>query len=165
MFATLAAWAGLAFVTGFFLRAHYAAPVVTSNPTIPVQAWVINQGWFKGGNPVSLDMMNQAFAPVDIRAVTTELWQPGPATPANLDPVQYLMQHGYTQLTTYQRGQSLLAVPVDRRWLAARALADPHRLSRVVGPPPRRLSRGRFASPRQWLSGSADPCPGPCAGP
>src|SRR5579863_5162086 len=61
IFATLASWTGLAFVTGLFLRAHYSAPVVTSNPTIPVQAWIINQGWFKGGNPVSLDMMNRAF--------------------------------------------------------------------------------------------------------
>ena len=35
--------------------------------------------------------------------MTPELFQPGPATPATLgDPVQYLIQHGYTQLTTYQ---------------------------------------------------------------
>ena len=123
IFATLAAWAGLAFVTGFFLRAHYAAPVVTSNPTIPVQAWVINQGWFKGGNPVSLNMMNQAFAPVDIRAVTTELWQPGPATPANLDPVQYLMQHGYTQLTTYQAASHFWPFQwIEGGWLLALSL-------------------------------------------
>jgi len=109
IFATLAVWTGLAVVTGLFLRARYTAPVVTSNPTVPVQAWVINQGWFKGSHPVSLDMMNQAFAPVDIRAVTSELWQPGPATPANLDPVKYLMQHGYTQVTTYQ--------PASHFWL------------------------------------------------
>ncbi len=109
MFATLAAWAGLAFVTGLFLRPHYAAPLVTSNPTIPVQAWVISQGWFRGGNPASLDMINNTLARVDVRAVTPELFQPGPATPANLgDPVQYLIQHGYAQLTTYQ--------PASRFW-------------------------------------------------
>ena len=109
MFATIAAWGGLAFVTGAFLRVHYQAPVVTSNPNIPIGAWIINQGWFKGGNPASLDLINQTFAPVDVRAVTPNLFQPGPATPANLgDPVQYLIQHGLTQLTTYQ--------PVDRFW-------------------------------------------------
>ena len=32
IFATLAAWAGLAFVTGIFLRQHYEAPLVTSSP-------------------------------------------------------------------------------------------------------------------------------------
>jgi hypothetical protein len=109
MFATIAAWAGLAFVTGAFLRAHYLAPVVTSNATIPTGAWIINQGWFKGGNPASLDLINQTFAPVDVRALTTNLFQPGPATPANLgDPVQYLIHHGLTQLTTYQ--------PASRFW-------------------------------------------------
>jgi hypothetical protein len=103
MFATLAAWAGLAFVTGLFLRPHYTAPLVTRNPIIAAQAWVLSQGWFRGGNPASLDMINNTLARVDIRAVTPELFQPGPATPANLgDPVQYLIHHGYTQLTTYQ---------------------------------------------------------------
>jgi hypothetical protein len=109
MFATIAAWAGLAFVTGAFLRAHYQAPVVTSNPNIPTGAWIINQGWFKGGNPASLEIINQTLAPVDVRALTPEIFQPGPATPLNFgDPVQYLIQHGLTQLTTYQ--------PASRFW-------------------------------------------------
>ncbi|HYM95710.1 MAG TPA: ABC transporter ATP-binding protein [Candidatus Sulfotelmatobacter sp.] len=109
MFATVAAWAALAFGTGAFLRAHYEAPLVTSNPNIPTGAWVINQGWFKGGSPASLDMINRTLAAVDVRAVTPELFQPGPSTPANLgDPVQYLIQHGIVQWTTYQ--------PVDRFW-------------------------------------------------
>ena len=69
---------------------------------------MISEGWFKGGTPVSLDMMNRTFAPVDIRAVTIEVWQPGPQTPPNLDPVRYLMQHGLRQLTTYQ--------PINRFW-------------------------------------------------
>ncbi len=109
VFATLAVWAGLAFASGFFLRSHYAAPLVTDNPTNPAQAWVISQGWFRGGTPASLDMINGTLARVDVRAVTPELFQPGPATPPDLgDPVNYLIQHGYTQLTTYQ--------PVGRFW-------------------------------------------------
>jgi hypothetical protein len=109
MFATIAVWAGLAFATGAFLRVHYQAPVVTNSPNIPTGAWIISQGWFKGGNPAGLDTINQTFAPVDVRAITPNLFQPGPATPANLgDPVQYLIQHGLTQLTTYQ--------PADRFW-------------------------------------------------
>jgi hypothetical protein len=108
MFATLAAWAGLAFMTGLFLRPHYEAPVVSSNTNIPTSAWVLSQGWFKGGSPATLNMINQTFAPIDTRAITPEVWQPGPATPANVDPVQYLIHHGYVQLTTYQ--------PADRFW-------------------------------------------------
>ncbi len=109
MFATLAAWAGLAFVTGAFLRPNYEPPVITSNPNVPTGAWVINQGWFKSGKPASLDMINQTLAPIDVRVITPNLFQPGPATPADVgDPVQYLIQHGLTQLTTYQ--------PVSRFW-------------------------------------------------
>ena len=101
--ATIVVWAGVAVAAGAYLRPHYTAPVVTTKADIPVQALVINQGWFRGGNPASLEMLNSTLARVDVRAVTPELFQPGPATPANLgDPGQYLIQHGYTQLTTYQ---------------------------------------------------------------
>lgn len=58
----------------------------------------MNQGWFKSGQAASLDMINQTLGAVDVRALTPELFQPGPSTPANLgDPVQYLIQHGYTR--------------------------------------------------------------------
>src|SRR5487761_2753111 len=57
MFATLAIWAALAFLTGAFLRPHYEASLVTSNPTIPADALVINQGLFRGGKPASLSMI------------------------------------------------------------------------------------------------------------
>jgi hypothetical protein len=103
MFATLAVWAGLAFVTGAYLRPHYQTPLVTSNLNTPHQAWVISRLWTTGGRPASLDMINHALARVDVRAITPELFQPGPATPANFgDPVQYLAAHGYLHLTTYQ---------------------------------------------------------------
>jgi hypothetical protein len=109
MFAALAVWAGLAFVTGAYLRQHYEAPLVTSNPKVPHLAGVISQLWTRGGQPASLDMINQTLRPVDVQAVTPGMFQPGPATPANFgDPVQYLIQHGYTQLTTFQ--------PASRYW-------------------------------------------------
>jgi len=138
IFATIAVWAGLAFATGGYLRAHYTAPLVSTKATIPVQALVINQGWFRGGNPASLEMINNTLARVDVRAVTPELFQPGPSTPVNLgDPVQYLIRHGYTQLTTYQPAGPVLAVPVDRRRLAPRAFPAPRRRDGLAGPPPR----------------------------
>ncbi len=124
IFAALAAWSGLALATGVFLRQHYVAPVVTSNPDVPAQAWVISQGWFRGGSPASLDMLNATLARVDVRAVTPELFQPGPATPANLgDPVQYLIHHGYTQLTTYQpAGRFWPFQWIEGSWLLALSL-------------------------------------------
>jgi ABC-type transport system involved in multi-copper enzyme maturation permease subunit len=102
MFATLAAWGGLAFAAGAFLRRHYVAPMVTINPNFKAPAWVISQVWNRGGRPASLSMINQTLHGVDIQAVTPQQFQPGPATPASIDPVRYLAQHGYTLLTTYQ---------------------------------------------------------------
>ncbi len=124
MVVTLAAWAALAFVAGLYLRSHYLAPVVTSNATVPPQAWVISQGWLKGGNPASLDMINATLARVDVRAVTPELFQPGPATPANLgDPVQYLIHHGFVQLTTYQPASQFWPFQwIEGGWLLALSL-------------------------------------------
>jgi hypothetical protein len=109
MFATLAVWVGLAFLTGAYLRPHYRAPLVTTNPSIASPALVINQGLFRGGKPASLSMINQTLRPVGVQALTPELFQSTPSTPASLgDPVQYLTRHGYTQLTTYQ--------PASRFW-------------------------------------------------
>ena len=109
MFATLAACGGLAFVTGAFLRGHYAAPLTSTNPDVNTHgAWVISQLWTHGGKPASLSMIRQTLHAVDIQAVTPGQFQPGPATPASIDPVHYLIQHGYTQLTTYQ--------PASRFW-------------------------------------------------
>jgi hypothetical protein len=124
MFATIVVWTGLAFATGAYLRPHYTAPLVTNKPNIPIQALVISQGWFKGGNPASLAMINNTLARVDVRALTPGLFEPGPATPANLgDPVQYLIQHGYTQLTTYQlAGQFWPFQWIEGGWLVALSL-------------------------------------------
>ena len=108
MFATLAASAGLAFVTGAFLRVHYATPLTTTNPRAGFQAWVLSQGWVRGGQPASLAMINQTLHAIDVQAVTPGQFQPGPATPASIDPVRYLIRHGYALLTTYQ--------PASRFW-------------------------------------------------
>jgi hypothetical protein len=123
MFATFAAWAGLAFVTGWFLRRHYEAPLVTTNPNFAGPAWVLSQVWTRGGQPASLSMINQTFARIDIRAVTFGLWQPGPSTPAGIDPVQYLVRHGFTQLTTYQPDSRFWPFQwIEGGWLLALSL-------------------------------------------
>jgi hypothetical protein len=108
MFATLAAWAALAFATGLSLRGHYRPPVVTADPTISNPDWILSQQWMRDGRPASLSMIDGALHPIGIRAVTPEQFQPSPGTPDNVDPVHYLVQHGFTHLTTYQ--------PASRFW-------------------------------------------------
>ena len=102
MFATLVVWAGLAILTGTYLRAHYLAPLVTTSLKEPHPAWVLSLQWVFGGRPATLDMINRALAPIDARAESFQVFSPGPSTPANVDPSNYLTQHGYTLLTTYQ---------------------------------------------------------------
>jgi len=109
MFATILSWAGLAFVTGAFLRQHYAAPLTSTNPNVNIHGWwLISQQWTRHGQPASLSMINQTLHAIDTQAVTPGQFQPGPAAPASIDPVNYLVQHGYALLTIYQ--------PASRFW-------------------------------------------------
>jgi ABC-type transport system involved in multi-copper enzyme maturation permease subunit len=109
MAATLAVYAGLAFATTLWLRQHYLAPLVTSNPGGPPgpgnAALPVSQ-WYTGANgkPASQAVINhvlQGFQP----AVT----KVGPNSfQTNISPQQYLAQHGYTQWMSYQ--------PASRFW-------------------------------------------------
>ena len=110
MFATLAVWAGLAFVTGAFLRGHYAGAAASPpTPTCPLR---------RLGDQPGVDPRRQAGQPghdqPDARAVDVQAVTPGHVPTRarrrrpTCDPVQYLIQHGYTQLTTYQ--------PASRFW-------------------------------------------------
>ncbi|HLI01179.1 MAG TPA: hypothetical protein VKV06_10365, partial [Acidimicrobiales bacterium] len=109
MFATFAVWAGLAFATAAFLRRHYQAPIVTTNPNVDLrQTWLISQIWAQHGKLANLSMINQTLHPIDVQALTPRQFQPGPATPPSVDPIHYLVQHGYSLITTYQ--------PASRFW-------------------------------------------------
>jgi hypothetical protein len=105
--ATLAVYTGLALATGAFLRQHYLAALVTSNPNVPGTAWIISQWWTKdgrfvfGGNP-PLNLLNQYCSS-----------GPGPSGKGGggsslVTFAQCLAPHGYTQWTSYQ--------PASRFW-------------------------------------------------
>jgi hypothetical protein len=98
----LAVYAGVAVAAGGFLRQHYRAPLVTSNLDVPGSAWIISQQWTtKGGQPASPSALSQVLQGTQF---------PGKGgVPQSLDAWQYLVQHGYTQWTTYQ--------PANRFWL------------------------------------------------
>jgi hypothetical protein len=101
--ATLAVYAGLAVAGGAFLREHYLAPLVTTNPNLSGTAWVISQWWTKDGR-----FAFAGFPPIGL------LNQFCPAPPAGQDKpssgsfAQCLAQHGYAQWTSYQ--------PASRFW-------------------------------------------------
>jgi ABC-2 family transporter protein len=104
MFATLAAWSGLAYATAVFLRPHYRAALQTTNPNIGPPARVISQWWTLRGKPVDLSALSTALRPVDVRVVAAGVFQPGPSTPQNFDPGHYLLAHGFNLVASYQPG-------------------------------------------------------------
>jgi hypothetical protein len=119
MFATLAAWSGLAAVTGVYLRPHYETPLVTSNFNLPSAAWVISQRWTLHGKPVSFSTVNDVLqrigavegAPGQFGPLPAAGQSFAPAPPrgsAAANPPGYLLHHGFAQLTSYQ--------PASRFW-------------------------------------------------
>jgi hypothetical protein len=104
MAATLAAYAGLALAAGAFLRQHYLTPLVTSNLNVPGSAWIISQWWAKGGKfafAVPPESIGNRFCPAP--PPTTGTFKPSSGSLAGC-----LVQHGYTQWTSYQ--------PASRFW-------------------------------------------------
>ena len=102
--ATLAAYAGLALAVGMFLRRHYLTALLTSKP-VPDSAWTLNQWWTKDGR--------FAFGRAPF-GLLQHLCPPPPpgAGPGSFSKSgfvgQCLLQHGYTQWTSYQ--------PASRFW-------------------------------------------------
>jgi len=132
MFATLVAWSGLAVLTGAFLRRHYEAPLVTSNFTLPDGAWIESQRWAQDGQPVSLSTVDQVLqkigaavaAPGHLGQLPAAGSQSAPAPgPGSVNPAQYLLHHGITQLTTYQPASRLWPFQwIEGGWLLALSL-------------------------------------------
>ena len=134
--ATLAVYAGLAFAAGGFLREHYLTPLVTSNLNVPGSAWVFSQWWTKGGRFAFAVRSRRHPQPVLLFPSIGALRQ---AVAANPLPVPLPARlHAVDQLPARQ---PVLAIPVDRGRLAARAVSAAHRRDRLAGPPPRGLSQ------------------------
>ena len=101
--ATLVVYTGLALLAGNFLRQHYLRPLATTELTVPDSAWIMSQQWLtERGRPVSQSMLSQV-----LQKAGSQLAGKG-GVPKSVSAWQYLVQHGYTQLTTYQ--------PASRFW-------------------------------------------------
>ena len=110
--AALAIYAGLAIAAAGFLRDHYLAPLVTSNPNLPGTAWIIGQWWTKdgrfafAGNP-PLTLVNR-FCNFP-QSPGGKGGGPGGGPSSSVNPfAQCLAPHGYTMWTGYQ--------PASRFW-------------------------------------------------
>jgi len=104
--ATLAVYTGLVFAAGGFLRAHYLTPVLTSSLNVPGTAWIVSQWWtvtrsgqfaWAGRPPMSV-----------LGNITCPNSGPPNGKPTMVSIEQCVVQHGYTQWTSYQ--------PTTRFW-------------------------------------------------
>jgi hypothetical protein len=95
--ATLAIYTGLAVAAGLYLRQHYLTPLVISNRFPPGSAWILSRWWTKDGRPVSQSVVNQV-----LQGAPRQVAGKGGGVPQSVGSVQYLSQHGYAQLISYQ---------------------------------------------------------------
>ena len=112
---TLVAYAGLAIATGAWLRAHYFAPIVTRSLNVPSSVWIVSQNWTKGDQTVSQTVLYQV-----LQGAPAQVAGKGGGGP-NLHALvawQYLVQHGYIQVTSYQPAARFWAFQwVEAGWL------------------------------------------------
>jgi hypothetical protein len=122
--AALAAYAGIAFATGAFLREHYLTPLVTRNLNVPASAWITSQRWTKGGTfafsgPLPPNNLLLRLCPP---SVMSPAFQSGKQAgqPKVLTLAQCVAQHGYTQWTSYQPASRFWAFQwIEGGWLLA----------------------------------------------
>jgi hypothetical protein len=118
------AWFGLAFLAANVLRPNYLAPLTTSSLQLSTSDMSLSQWWTRGGVRVSDAQINtvlQAIGFQDLGGGGKVTVQPGSG--GSVDPVQYLLQHGYTQVTSYQPSSRYWTFQwIEFGWLTAVAL-------------------------------------------
>jgi hypothetical protein len=98
---TLVVWTGLQFAASQ-LRGHYLAPLRTSSLQLSNHALSVQQWWTAGGVRVGDDRINQALQAIGVRSTGNGQGFAAQVGSGPQDPIQYLVQHGFTQWTSYQ---------------------------------------------------------------
>ena len=112
---TLVAYAALAIAIGAWLRGKYFAPIVTRSLNVPSSVWVVSQDWTKGGRVASQSALYQVLQGAPAQVAGKE---GGGANLHSLAAWQYLIQHGYTQVTNYQPATRFWAFQwIEAGWL------------------------------------------------
>ena len=118
----LAGWTGLAFLAST-LRQHYQAPLATSDLQLAPQDLPVDQWWSRGPVRVGTGEINRVLQAIGVQSGNGGGdFQVGPGA-GTIDPTQYLLQHGYTQWTSYQPDSRYWTFQlIEFGWLLALAL-------------------------------------------
>jgi hypothetical protein len=113
--ATIAAYSALAFAAGGLLRSHYLAPLLTTSPNVPANAWVMSQWYTEHGR------FAEGFPPVDLMNQYCQSIAPsGKVKPSWGAFAQCLARHGVTQWTSYQSASRFWPFQwIESGWLLA----------------------------------------------
>ena len=120
--ATLAVWTGLAFLAAEVLRAHYRAPLATHRLQLSGSDLSVHQWWTHEGVRVSGAQINQVLQAIGVVSNKNGNFQVGPGG-SGVDPVHYLIRHGYTLWTSYQPDSRYWTFQwIEFGWLAVLSL-------------------------------------------
>lgn len=108
------------------LRLHYLPPLQTSKLSYVPGSQTLSQWWEKAGDRVGVGDLNAALRAAGVQQIQVSgdgkstLASPGQGT----DPISYLLDHGYSQWTSYQpAGRYWTFQWIEFGWLAAVAVA------------------------------------------
>ena len=118
---SFAVWFGLAFLTADSLRPHYLAAMTTTSTELAGNDLVLNQWWTKGGVTVSQAQIDSVLQAIGVQLDSGQkAVEVVPGGGGSIDPVQYLLQHGYQQVTSYQPDSRFWTFQwIEFGWLAA----------------------------------------------
>jgi hypothetical protein len=121
-----AAWFGLAYLAATY-RLHYLTPLTTTSLDRPAKALTINRWWTQSGARVSDNQINAVLSAIGAQFNSNggkvTVAPSGSASGNSIDPMQYLLQHGYTQVTSYQPDSRYWTLQwIEFGWLAALVL-------------------------------------------
>jgi hypothetical protein len=117
-----AVWFGLAYLAHGLRRQDYRTPLTATGLNLARGREFIGQWWTKGGVRVS-----DAVIDNKLRALGADVSGSGVkihASPGQVDPLQYLSQHGYQQVSSYQPASRFWPFQlIEFGWLAVLSVA------------------------------------------
>ena len=120
---TLAVWTGLAFLAAEVLWPHYHTPLDTTRLRLAGGDLTVHQWWTRGGVRVSDAQLNQALQAAGLPGMNGGSVQAKPGMASTVDPIHYLIHHGYSQWTSYQPDSRYWAFQwIEFGWLASLSL-------------------------------------------
>lgn len=120
-----AAWFGAAFLAADVLRPSYLTALTTTSLSLSGNDLPVSQWWTKGGVTVTDAQINTALQVVGVQMDNSGgNVQAAPSSGGtSIDPVQYLLQHGYLQVTSYQPDSRFWTFQwIEFGWLTALTL-------------------------------------------